>query len=504
MNKNITSVLITLIKHKSFLSILCIVVMFFSAGTAQALLPVTGVEVSELAPFDNLMQSYMANVEVTAGVLAISKDGRVVYQRGFGYAYNGIDPLPENTPMRLASVEKPPTAAVIRHLIADGVISGTDFVFDVGQTLAPGQQALLDASTSSSTYHPYNNTYGNPTYVDAVTVNHLLGHRGGWDRKLAYDPFGRLLTIGLVTGVYPASPPTREDIVQYMMAQPMQFDPTNHVKCAKDTSDNCIVTTSPTCYCDPYSNYGYMLLSLIIEQETPWQHTSYIRQRVMTPDIWVPSTEIFLGRDFRGQQNSREPLYASTNTCVNLTDPYLLYPIFNPEVPCPYGGFLIEVKTGEGNLVGSAGALMMFMNHYRASSGIPLTGPVDSAKNGGFDGTSTRIEQRGDGFNVVVLFPHGGEHEAQVASQTYLYIDLLGGSVDWASLKEIDGFWVDFNASSSGYGGHDDPFHDMDTLLTDTTDGTKVRFKTGTSNWTGTISTKMLLNSPFGTAIIGQ
>ena len=484
-------------------------VMFFLTGSAQALLPVTGVEVSELASIENLMQIYMADNSLGAGVLAISKDGRVIYQRGFGYAYNGADLLPENTPMRLASIEKPHTAAVIRHLVADDVISLTDFVFDVGQWSPLGERRLLDASSSSSTYWPYNGVYGNETYLGYVRINHLLNHQGGWDRTLAYDPFGRLLTIGNAIGTYPASPPTREDIVRYMMAQQFQFEPGNRpARCDFDDIDedgdlDCLETPQP-CYCDSYSNYGYMLLSLIIEQKTSQQHTEMIRQHVMTPDIWVPSTEIFLGRDYRSIQDPREPKYVESGNCLDLNDPYLLYPLyFNPKVPCPYGGFLIEVKTGEGNLVGSAGALMMFLNHYNAWSGAPISGPVDSSKNGGLNGTSTRMQQWVDGFNVVVLFPHGGGHADQVVPQVRTILGLLIG-VDWASLRTIDGFWVDFNASSSGYGGHNDPFHNMNTLLTETTDGTKVRFKTGTSSWTGTISKKMLLNSPFGTAIIGQ
>jgi CubicO group peptidase (beta-lactamase class C family) len=484
-------------------SVLCIV-MFFQTGTARAVLPVTGYPVPELAPFDNLMQSYMANLGLNAGILAVSKDGRVVYQRGFGYAYNGTDPLPENTPMRLASVEKPHTAAVIHHLIAYGIISLNDFVFDVGQPSPLGERRLLDAHSPSSTYYPYNGVYGNIGYLGAVRIDDLLNHRGGWDRQLAYDPFGRLLDIGNATGTYPSSPPSRGDIVRYMMSEPMQFDPSNPVACIRDANDKCLKIPTP-CYCDPYSNYGYMLLSLIIEQETGQQHTEMIRQLVMTPDIWVPSTEIFLGKDLRSAQNQREPMYIKPGDCINLRDPYNVHPpLTDLTVPCPYGGILMEVKTGEGNLVGSAAPLMMFMNHYDSWFGTALSGPINRHKNGGLAGTSTRIEQRADGFNVVVLFPHSGDHEAQVASQAYLYIDLLGGSVDWDSLSEIDGFWVDFNASSSGFGGHNDPFHTMDETLSATTDGTKLRFKPGSSSWTGTISKHMMLNAPSGTAIIGQ
>ena len=498
-------IFVKLTQQVFLVSVFCMV-MPFQTETANAVLPVTGVEVPELVMFDNLMQSYMEDNRLTAGILAISKDGRVVYQRGFGYAYNGRDPLPENTPMRLASVEKPHTAAVIRHLVAGGVISLDDFVFDVGQWSPLGERRLLDAHSPSSTYWPYNGVYGNEAYLASVRVDDLLNHRGGWDRELAYDPFGRLLDIGNATGTYPFYPPTRGDIVRYMMAQPMQFDPSNPVACDRDPNDTdiCLETPAP-CFCDPYSNYGYMLLSLIIEQETGQPHTDMIRQMVLTPDIWVPSTEVMLGRDLRDDQSPREPRYvASSSNCTNLIDPTDMYPPSGDMVvPCPYGGLLMAEKTGEGNLVGSAAPLMMFMNHYDSWFGTPLTGPINQFKNGGLDGTSTRIEQRDTGFNVAILFPKGGGHADTLMPQVYTFIGLAVG-VDWASLKSIDGFWVDFNATSSGFGGHDDPFHTMNNMLSATTDGSKIRFKQGTSNWTGTIAKKMLLNSPFGTAIIGM
>jgi CubicO group peptidase (beta-lactamase class C family) len=496
-------IFVKLTKQVFLASVFCMA-MFFPTGSAMADLPVTGYPVPELVIFDDLMQFYMGNNDLSAGILAISKDGRVVYQRGFGYAWNGTDPLPENTPMRLASVEKPHTAAVIRHLASYGVFSLSDFVFDVGQPLRVGQRALLDASSSSSPYWPYNGVFGTPNYLDDVTINDLLIHRGGWDRGQAPDPFGILYTIGNATGTYPASPPKRADIVRYMMTQPMQFDPSAPVECNKDPNGVCLYTPQP-CYCDPYSNYGYMLLSLIIEQETGQPHTDMIRQYVSNPDIWVPSTEIFLGKDFRGQQNQREPLYVATgDDCRNLNDPYNIYfPWDDQFVPCPYGGLLMEKKTGEGSLVGSAAPLMMFMNHYHSGSGAPISGYVNARKNGGLNGTSTRIQQWDTEFSVAILFPKGGGHADTLMPQVYSLIDWAGG-IDWESLKSIDGFWVDFNASSSGFGGHDDPFHNMNEALSDTTDGTKLRFKPGTSNWTGTISKRMMLNTPSGTAIIGQ
>ena len=67
------------------------------AGPARAL-PVTGQPVPNLAAFDQSMQDFMGQQGLGAGVLAVSKDGCVVYQRGFGTWMWGFSPLPENTP----------------------------------------------------------------------------------------------------------------------------------------------------------------------------------------------------------------------------------------------------------------------------------------------------------------------------------------------------------------------------------------------------------------------
>jgi hypothetical protein len=288
------------------------------------------------------------------------------------------------------------------------------------------------------------------------------------------------VAIGEATGVVP---PGKIWTVKYTLSQPLHFTP----------GDDSI-----------YCNFGYMLLSLIIEQETGFQHTDYIRHRVLTPDMWVPATEVFFGRTFEYWKNPRETRYIGGSGCKNVYDPD------GPLVDCPYGSFDLEQKTGEGNLVASAAPLLTFLDNYSASinsnAGLPITSPVDGAKNGGFYGTNTRIEQYADGFNVVILFAKSGQWYAdELMPQVRAHINfsiLLG--VDWDSFKAIDGFWVDFNAPSSGFGGFDDPFHTMDNTLSSIANGTKLRFKEGSSNWTGTISTRTLINAPFGTAIIGN
>ena len=482
----------------------------FQTATAWAQLPVTGVYVPELVMFDDLMQNYMADNNIESGILAISKDGRIVYQRGFGYAQNTIDPLPENTPMRLASVEKPITAAVIRDLVADNIISLDDFVFHVDlddPVPGPGgEQRLLEAHSPSSPYYPYDGL-GDARIAD-IRVQHLLSHQGGWDvDAAAFWP--QFSAAAIAAALEESSPPGRVNTVKYMLSQPLQFDPgVLPPECNEDVDGNCIVGDPDPCHCNNYSNFSYMLLGLIVEQVTAETHINAVRQRVLTPQMWIPATEIFMGRTFSADQSPREPLYLSVYTGTSVFHPY-------GQVSSPYGTWDHESFLGHGNFVASAAPILSLANHYRvqmfsSSIGAPLDVVlVNGDHNGSLPGTNTVVKQYDDGFCIVVLFNERDESANPTGFARRVAADarnliLAETGIDWASLQSIDGSWVDFNQASSGFGGHDDPYHNMDTAMAEIADGTKLRFKAGTSNWSGTITKRTLINAPFGTAIIGQ
>src|SRR5690606_2671848 len=117
--------------------------------------------------------NYMDANAITAGVLGVMQDGRIVYLRGFGEDYDGND-LPENALMRVASLSKPITAASIRRIAADGVIDLADNAFDLGQ---PGDGILDDDPWPAIGDNRFQN----------ITVNHLLNHQGGWDHDTDND-----------------------------------------------------------------------------------------------------------------------------------------------------------------------------------------------------------------------------------------------------------------------------------------------------------------------------
>lgn len=455
--------------------------------SACAQLPVYGKHVSELTAFDDLMQQFMNVNDIPEGVLAVGKDGFVVYQRAFG------GNLPENTPMRLASVEKPIAAAAIRKLVSDGDLSLTDQVF----SSRSGTSGILP-------HEPWNGAWGDNRLGD-ITVEDLMNHQGGWNHTtlLGTPPLSdehgdpQFLTLQIAQRMDIPSPAGPDDIIRFMLSQPLQYDP---------GTNGCVVNgTNNSTFC--YSNFGYMVLGQIVEEVSGTSLLNFYRSRVLSPAMWVPRQEIFTGRSLRTAQNPREPSYlCSFCSVTNIFD------ATGPSVQNPYGGFHLEAFTGHGNLVSSAAPLLTYMDHYRvgvqamdgAGLPVPLLPFNGRPFQGGMDGTSTCMWQRGDGINIVVLFPtRRAGNMAQVAAQ--LVSNTIDASIsNWPTLA-VDGFWIDFAAppSNTEVGGYDHPFRNLDQGLA-VGAGAKIRLKPGSSTWTGTISHKVQIDAPLGTAIIGN
>lgn len=456
------------------------VLLLLTAASARGGLPVTGVSVPNLSAFDDIMQNFMADHGIDAGVLAVSRNGCIVYQRGFGIHVPTGNALAENTPMRIASVEKPITAAAIQMLVEFAGLGWNDFLFDLGQ---PGGGRLE--------YVPFGNLGDNR--LDNITIEHAFNHQGGWDRDTAPvgDPQFSAIEIADAMGV--ASPPGRHNTIRYMLGEPLEFDP---------GGIGVVGCQGYPGYC--YSNFGYMCLGRVIEELSGYSYLEFIRLNVLTPDMWVPSTEIFTGNSIA--VTAREPYYddGSSSTCTNVFDPD------GPRVDCPYGSWEHQLFIGHGNLVVSAAPLLIYMDHYQVAvggdSGAPLAGTNGNYgnHNGALAGTNTIMLQRGDGINIVVLFPARGDpHYASTVADEVSSLITAGG-ITWPTFC-VDGFWVHIGAVvSSPVGSTNLPFPSFSSALSNTTAGSKIRFKSGgTTNWTGTINERLRLDSPYGTVRIG-
>ncbi len=129
-------------------------------------LPITGKAHEALKSFDQMMTSFVTLHDIPGAALAVTRNGRLVYARGFGYAdREKKEPTQPDTLFRIASVSKPVTGAAVLRLVEKGKLSLTDHAFD-----------FLDLK-------PHFEKGGkiDPRLKD-VTIQPLLHHTAGWDR----------------------------------------------------------------------------------------------------------------------------------------------------------------------------------------------------------------------------------------------------------------------------------------------------------------------------------
>lgn len=189
----------------------------------------------ELAGMETVVQQFMRDFNVPGMSIAIARQGRLVYARGFGLADTGAgERVTTRHRFRIASVAKPITSVAILTLVERGRLGLSDRVF--------GTQGLLGTS------------YGTMPYganIDRITVRDLLEHTsGGWPND-TQDPMFRNPSM-------------------------------NHAQLISWVLDNRPLTNTPgTKYA--YSNFGYCLLGRIVERVTGEPYERFVRREVLAP-----------------------------------------------------------------------------------------------------------------------------------------------------------------------------------------------------------------------------
>src|SRR5262249_26462012 len=137
--------------------------------------PATGKADPCFAGFDAVMVSFLRKSDAPGAALAVGRDGRVVYARGFGYAdKENEEPVQPAALLRIARLSKPLTAVAVLQLVERDRLGLDDRVFDVLRLKAPDDpEETFDARWKR------------------VTILHLLQHTGGWDRGKSFDPMFR-------------------------------------------------------------------------------------------------------------------------------------------------------------------------------------------------------------------------------------------------------------------------------------------------------------------------
>ena len=355
-----------------------------------------------LAPFDTLLTDFMAEHKLPGAAVAVTRGGKLAYARGFGLA--DVDkklPVKPDALFRIASVSKPITAVGVMMLAEQGKVKLDEPALKY-LTLKPAVPAGGE----------YDKRW------DTVTVRQCLQHTGGWDRgkKGGFDPIG---VPGRITRALElAGPPSPDDIVRYMMGQPLDFAPGAKMV---------------------YSNLGYLVLGRVMEAATGQKYEPWVRKNVLAP---VKATGMVLGRGVPEKRAKGEVSYYDSKGRKGAC----LYPPRAGEpVPLPDGANNIEGYEAHGGWVASAVDLVRFASAFDPDRKSPLlsadsikemwarpkgaagfdaddkpkpayygcgwsvrpsgtAGKVTAWHNGLIPGTSTLLVRRHDGLNWAVLF----------------------------------------------------------------------------------------------------
>ena len=144
---------------------------------------------------DQLMDELMKEFSIPGGQLAVVRNGRLVHNRGYGFAdVERKRRVRPNSLFRIGSVSKTITQIAVMTLVEKGALSLDDKAFAILESLKPAQGAASD------------------TRLRDITVRHLLKHQGGWDGiEPMFPPWSR--TAARTVGT--PEPPECETIIRY-------------------------------------------------------------------------------------------------------------------------------------------------------------------------------------------------------------------------------------------------------------------------------------------------
>ena len=296
-------------------------------------LPISGRNEPALVGIDDVMSSFLVANKVPGAAVAIARQGRLVYARGFGWADVAEQrPVQPDSLFRIASLSKSITAAAILKLAECRAISLQDRAFPylgIAPFLRPGQ-----------TVDPR---------LERITIWHLLHHSGGFDREQSFDPALCTLEIAHALGAPLPVDPTR--IIQYMTGRPLEFDP------GTQTS---------------YSNFGYLVLGRVIEKASGRSYEDYVKAEILAP---LGITDMRLGRTFPEGRAAGEVSYYSARN-----------PKPGPSAfggglrPYPYGAWCLESMDAFAGWIATPIDLVKFASALDRPEASPVLGAPSIAR----------------------------------------------------------------------------------------------------------------------------
>ncbi len=222
---------------------------------------------ADVQHIDKTINSFMKANQVPGAALAITKNGRLVFAKGYGYANKEKREKTCATSLfRIASVSKPITSVAIMKLVEEGKLKLSDKVFGSGAILG--------------------NTYGSKPYSareKSITVAQLLEHTAGgneWDNNKK-----------------PASDTTGDPMFAKISY--------NHKQLIGWVLDNRKIDVTPGSSYN-YSNFGYSILGRIVKRLTGQSYQSYVRNKIFQP---AGVKDMYIAGDTKEDKRPNEVIY---------------------------------------------------------------------------------------------------------------------------------------------------------------------------------------------------
>ncbi len=274
---------------------------------------------------DQSVNSFLRRNHMVGASVAIAKDGKMVFSKGYGWADEDSRVRTEPYHLfRVASVSKLITAAAIMKLVESGKINLDDHVF--------GPDGILNQA-------PYD------VYIDRnvenIKVSHLLNHSGGWTNRWG-DPM--FIPHAVARGLNKELPVDATDIIRYMLGKRLHFKPGTM---------------------SSYSNLGYAILGKIIEQVSGNDYESYVKTNVLYP---LGIFDMRVGGSYLTERSELEVKYYEPSDSYLVVDHKS-----NDKVARSYGGNDIETLGPAGGWLASSTDLLKFL---LAIDGMDLPGDI--------------------------------------------------------------------------------------------------------------------------------
>jgi len=336
----------------------------------------------ETGIIDHQVNSFINKWRIRGVSLAITKDERLVYAKGFGIANNetGEEVKPGHL-FRIASVSKLITAVAIMKLYEENRLDLDERVF--------GMNGILNDSIFE--------TYRDKR-IESVTIRHLLNHTAGWS-GYSGDPMFNSLSIARKMGV--KAPVSFDHVVQYALSRRLNYKPGTRYS---------------------YSNLGYAILGEIIERKSGMPYQDYVVMNLLKP---LDIHDMHIGKSYYHEKYPNEVRYHSSAgkmTTYSMDGS-------GERVPIYYGGNNIELLGPAGGWVASAPELIKFLTaidgfseqpDILSSKTIDLMSDPDFAgkglygwrgsdkhgtwwRTGYLTGSSALMVRQNDGINWVVM-----------------------------------------------------------------------------------------------------